>query len=163
MNCHAIQKSCYDWIVVVAPIFISGAVAVIGYFQYKVNSHKFRLDLYNRRFTVYEKTLAYFQSYYSLDSTKEFIDSCTNDFIRSYRESVFLFGDDSTVYKTLTELKDTLSFLIQYDRKFESQQYENDEYNEWHRIKESKPDLHMIMGNLEKALLPWLDFKKIAK
>ena len=74
-----------------------------------------------------------------------------------------MFGDDSTVYKTLTELKDTLSFLIEYDRKFESQQYENDEYKEWHSKKESKPDLHMIMGNLEKALLPWLDFKKIAK
>lgn len=163
MTCNVCQKSCYDWVVAVAPILISCAVAAIGYFQYKVNRHKFRLDLYNRRFSVYEKSLTYFQSYYSPAPTDEFIDSCARDFIRIYRESVFLFGEDSAVYKVLTELKDTLSFLIQFDRKFRSKPYDEDEYKAWSFMKESKQDLHTIMVALEKALLPWLDFKKIEK
>lgn len=163
MTFNADQKSYYDWALVIAPILISGAVALIGYFQYKINSHKFRLDLYNRRFSVYEKALAYFQSYYSSEANAEFIDGCARDFIRVYRESIFLFGADSTVYRELTVLKDTLSFLVQFNRKFNSEPRDPDEYREWSKMKQSKPDLHTIMAALEIALLPWLDFKKAGR
>ena len=161
MTCNADQKNYYDWAVVLVPILISGAVALIGYFQYRINSHKFRLDLYNRRFSVYEKALVYFQSYYSSDSSVEFIDECARDFIRAYRESIFLFGADSSVYQQLTVLKDTLSFLIQFDREFKSEPLDPDKYAAWSETKQSKPDLHTIMAALENALLPWLDFKKV--
>ncbi|MDX8128493.1 hypothetical protein QLH52_14465 [Methylomonas sp. OY6] len=163
MTCSADQKSYYDWALVLVPIFISGAVALIGFFQYRINNHKFRLDLYNRRFSVYEKALVYFQSYYSSDTNAEFIDACARDFIRVYRESIFLFGADSAVYRELTALKDTLGFLVQFDRKFKTEPRDQDEYKEWSKRKQSKPDLHTIMAALENALLPWLDFKKIGK
>ncbi|NTW50593.1 MAG: hypothetical protein HGB19_12855 [Chlorobiales bacterium] len=160
---NACQKSYYDWVVATTPIFISTAVAVIGYLQYKVNRRKFRLDLYNRRFLVYEKSLAYFQSYYSRDSTAEFKESFERDFIRVYRESIFLFGEDSAVYKILTELKDTLGFLISFDSRFKSEPYNQNEYTAWSLRKQSMKEPSMIMGALEKALLPWLSFKKIEK
>ena len=161
--CNVCEKTYYDWVMASAPIFISAAVALIGYFQYKVNRYKLRLDLYNRRFSVYEKSLAYFQSYYLPKPAEDFIDSCARDFVRAYRESMFLFGEDSAVYKVLTELKDTLSFLVQFDRKFQTEPYDKDEYSAWASTKESKRDLHDIMAALESALLPWLDFKKIEK
>jgi hypothetical protein len=161
VNCNTLEKSFYDWAIAFTPILISGAVAVIVYFQYKVNKHKFRLDLYNRRFSVYEKSLAYFQSYSSSDSTAELIDSCARDFIHVFRESIFLFGKDSEVYKVQEELKVTLSFLVQFDREFNSESYDNDKYNVWSLRKQSMRDPHKIMEDLENALLPWLDFKKI--
>jgi len=163
VTCNADQKSYYDWAVALTPILISGAVALIGYFQYKINRHKFRLDLYNRRFSVYEKALIYFQSYYSSDANAEFIDGYARDFIHAYRESTFLFGADSTVYRQLTVLKDTLSFLIQFDRNFKSAPPTPDQYTAWAATRQSKPDPHTIMADLENALLPWLDFKKIEK
>ncbi|MBS1229474.1 MAG: hypothetical protein H6R17_2751 [Proteobacteria bacterium] len=156
-------KTYYDWAMASAPIFISAAVALIGYFQYKINRYKLRLDLYNRRFSVYEKSLTYFQSYYLSNHSEDLIDNCARDFICAYRESLFLFGKDSAVYKALTELKDTLAFLIQFDRKFGAEPYDKDEHSAWSSTRTSKRDLHEIMAALENALLPWLDFKKIEK
>ena len=158
--CSACQKSFYDWIVAAAPILISAAVAAIGYFQYQVNRQKLRLDLYNRRFTVYEKSLAYFQSY---DPTAESIDSCArNDFTRVYRESVFLFGEESEAFKALTVLKDTLGCLIACDKRLKSEQC-SEARSVYSKKKESQQDPETIMLALEKALLPWLDFKRIQK
>lgn len=163
MTCNADQKSNYDLVINYMPILISIAIALIGYLQYRVNSHKFRLDLYNRRFSVYEKALAYYQSYYSSDSKVEFIDECACDFIRAYREAKFLFGGDSRVCQQLTVLKETMNFLVQFDRKFKTVPRDPDEYKEWSKQKQSKPELHAIMETLENELLPWIDFKKIGK
>ena len=63
----------------------------------------------------------------------------------------------------LTELKDTLSFLAQFEEKFSSKPYDKDEYEAWSKTKEKKRDLDTIMKALEEALMPWLDFKKILK
>lgn len=161
--CSTYQKSYYDWIVVIAPVLISAAVAVVGVFQYKVNKNKLRLDLYNRRFIVYEQSLAYFQSYYSQVSTSEYIDECANNFSRVFRESLFLFGEDSEAYKLLIELNDTLSFLIQFNKKFKSEPYDQETLKAWVSIKESKQEPLIIMKALEKALMPWLDFKRVER
>ena len=163
MSCTIDQKSVYDWAVAVTPIFISAAVGVIGYFQYAINKSKFRLDLYNRRFSIYEKSLEYFQSYYSRHSDPEAVERSSKGFIRAYRESVFLFGADSNVYKTLTELKDTLGFLLQFNEKFKSEPYDKDECKAYSNIKSSKREPYAIMESLELELLPWLDFQKIEK
>lgn len=102
------DKSCFDWIIAITPIIISLGVAYIAYSQYKINRYKFRLELYNRRFTVYENSLSFVEDYYSKE--KENHSKIKQEFIHSYRESMFLFGEDSDVYKILTELKDTLCF-----------------------------------------------------
>jgi len=163
MLCSAEQKNLYDYFLVAFPLIISVAVVVIGWFQFKINKHKLRLDLYNRRFAVYEKTLSYFQSYYSRNTIPESTASSASEFVRAYRESIFLFGADSAVHKRLTEFKDTLGFLIQFDEKFKSDPYDKDEYRGWSAKKQSIADPATLMKALEDDLLPWLDFKKIEK
>lgn len=160
-SCPTDTKSCFDWIIAITPIVISLAVACIGFLQYRINKHKFRLDLYNRRFAVYEKALSYFQAYYSNDKAN--LTVCKQEFIRFYRESVFLFGPNSDVYKALTELKDTLSFFIYFEEKYSVQPYDEDEYKVMSKARNEKRDPHAIMQDLEKALRPWLDFKTIEK
>lgn len=155
------HNSLYDLCMAIAPLVISLAVACIGWLQYKINRHKFRLDLYNRRFAVYESTLSYFQSYYSESSTAESTALSSREFIRAYRESFFLFGAKSGVYQKLTSLKDTLSFLCQHKERFTSKPYDEDEYRASTAAKQKLPDLSALMRALEDELLPWLDFRKI--
>ena len=162
MPCHPDTKQTIDYLLWVQ-IIISLAVAFIALAQYKTNNNKLRLDLYNRRFAVYDKTLAYYQVCYSRDSNNEALREIATDFVRAYRESFFLFGRESAVYKALTEIKDTFGFLGQFDAKFKSEPNNKDELRAWSEIKASKPDPTKLMESLEQALTPWLDFQKIGK
>lgn len=155
------SKSFFDWIIIVTPIVISMAVAWIGYLQYRTNRYKLKLDLYNRRFAVYEKALELFQAYYSEDKAN--LTTSKEKFIRFYRESIFLFGEDSDVYKRLTELKDTLYFLIDFKEKYSIEPHKENEYEAMLKVKESKRDPQAMMEELERALMIWIDFKKIEK
>lgn len=96
-----------DYLFAAGPLVISGAVAYVAWAQYKTNRSKFRFDLYNRRFAVFEAALAYYQAYYSTDS--EAIDRASGEFVRGYREASYLFGRDSAVYNALTTLKDSVA------------------------------------------------------
>lgn len=84
MPCHPDTKQAVDWILGVLPIITSCAVAYIAWAQYKTNKNKLRLDLYNRRFAVYDKTLAYYQAYYSRDLDNEALRESATDFVRAY-------------------------------------------------------------------------------
>lgn len=163
MPCHPDTKQAVDCILGVLPIITSCAVAYIAWAQYKTNKNKLRLDLYNRRFAVYDKTLAYYQAYYSRDLDNEALRESATDFVRAYRESSFLFGRKSSVYKALTEIKDTFGFLVEFDAKFGSGSYDKDEHRAWSKIRASKKDPTKLMESLEQALTPWLDFQEIEK
>jgi|GEM_PF-3635214 len=156
MLCSLVQKNCYDWFLAIFPLLIAFAVFLISCRQYTVNKHKFRLELYNRRFEVYEKTLAYHQSYYF---PVEDARSITNEFICAYREAIFLFGENSEVFKKLTELKDTLSFLVQ--SKDASNASNEETRKALYKAKQATKDPSFLMKELEKELLPWLSFSKI--
>ncbi len=135
--------------------------AVIAFLQSRIARNKLKLDLFDRRFAVYDKTVLYYQAYHSSGSDPDAVSIAAGEFIRAYRESRFLFGPDSEVYKAMTKVKDTLSFLVGYEEKFRSQPYDESEHKAWSELKAEKPDLSMLMGALENALVPWLDFRGV--
>ena len=153
MFCLSDNKSASDYLLAIAPIVVSCGVAFIAWAQYRTNKSKLRLDLYGRRFAVYDKTLTLYQAYYSKSSKSEFLQESLIDFVRAYRESLFLFGRDSDVYKVLTDIKDTLVFLIDFDAKLKTEQYDSDELKEWSKVRVSKPDPTSLMNSLENALI----------
>lgn len=161
MFCFLQTKQPIDYLLALLPIIISFAVALIAWSQYRTAKNKLRLDLYNRRFAVYDKTLSYYQVYYLRELNSEMIQNSAAEFIHAYRESLFLFGRESGVYKVLTEIKDTFGYLIAYDARLKSDSIDKDELYAWYKIKESKPDPTKLMESLEQALMPWLDFQKI--
>jgi hypothetical protein len=73
--------------------------------QWRTNKEKLRLDLYDKRFAVYENTLALYRMLMSetLLTEKEKIDIQSN-FIKSYRESQFLFSDSDGITKLLGDI-----------------------------------------------------------
>jgi hypothetical protein len=162
MTCPINHKTIWDYLSTLAPIGISLAVVWIAWCQYRTNNQKLKLDLYNRRFAIYEKTLSYYLAY-KKENDAGLIDKCSTDFVRAYRESVFLFGENSPVYKALTEIKDNLGFLIQFDRKFSDSPKDKDQYQAWSAKKNALPDLEELIPKLERALMEWLDFRRIKK
>jgi hypothetical protein len=74
--------------------------------QSKTNMAKLRLDLYDKRFAIYEDTLAFYQALGGAPNALQ-TDSFTSShrsFMKSYRESQFLFDDDSGVFELLGKL-----------------------------------------------------------
>ena len=141
MTCPVQSKDALDYLIAIAPILISGAVAYIAWTQHETNNSKLRLDLYNRRFTIFHKTVSYYLACMKpRNSTAEnetYFRECESEFVIAYRESVFLFGTTSTVYENLTAVKNLLS-----DPKVNPSQVEK------------------TMLELEQSLLPLLDFHR---
>ena len=144
-------------------IVVSLAVAYFAWAQLKTNRTKLRLDLYNRRFAVFEKTLSYFQTYYSPTATEVEVRKSADDFVRAYRESRFLFGDDSAVYAALTKIKDVLGELVALDRRGAAESLDQDAARVVANRRMSLPDPSNLMKSLEEAMAPWLDFRRIAR
>lgn len=109
-----------------ATLVISGVVAAvsvatlcIGYATYKtarsqmkIASAKVRLDLYNKRFNIYVLALEYYQTYYNkLDGDLRLKGA---EFIRHYRESLFLFSEEDGIYETLTNFKNCMGPIEVY-------------------------------------------------
>ena len=111
MNCHPTTKDCLDYLIAIAPIIISLAVAWFAWVQASTNKSKLRLDLYNRRFAVYEKTINYYLAYMSSELQQPKLKENADEFVKAVRESRFLFGKDSSVHKTLIEIQQALGVL----------------------------------------------------
>lgn len=75
---------------------------VIAYIQMKIASAKIKLELYNKRFAVYESILELYQ--YVLDWDEEKIKPRMNKFIKAYRESKFLFDEKDGIYDLISEI-----------------------------------------------------------
>jgi hypothetical protein len=96
--------------VISACVAAAGAVVTfwMATFTRRTTVEKIRLDLYDRRFAIYEKTLAFklmLDNSTTAESiqTSEFIEA-RRAFIKSMRESQFLFRPDSGIFERMTRL-----------------------------------------------------------
>jgi hypothetical protein len=94
-------------------ILISFLALLVALFSLFISEEKFRLDLYNKRFDIYVRTVKFYQA---LMKSKEAKDDpafapLQADFILACRESKFVFGPDSGIYDLLNRLN-TASFKI---------------------------------------------------
>ncbi|HVU52145.1 MAG TPA: hypothetical protein VHL80_15715 [Polyangia bacterium] len=92
------------------PALLSTAIASMALWvslrQSKTNMAKLRLDLYDKRFAVYEHTLAFYQALAGSPESlqAEAFGVLHRAFIKSYRESQFLFDEDSGVFELLKKV-----------------------------------------------------------
>ncbi|HUD48011.1 MAG TPA: hypothetical protein VMR33_14350 [Candidatus Baltobacteraceae bacterium] len=75
----------------------------ISYFQYRATRTKFRIDLYEKRFKIYEATLAFLRAAASQDVKLDEMIA----FDKARNEAFFLFGNDPKIVKYLKSLRDT--------------------------------------------------------
>ena len=87
-------------------IIISFVALVVAAFSFFVTSERFRLDLYNKRFDIYVRTVRFYQVLIASkrDDEDETFAALRKDFILAVRESQFLFRPESGIYDLLSRL-----------------------------------------------------------
>lgn len=103
-----------------ATIVISGIVALVGvatlvvaWSQMKIASAKVKLDLYNKRFSVYVATLEYYQSAYGKVEGDMRAKSAV--FVKHCRESQFLFDKNDKIFETLNRIMTHGNQILVYE------------------------------------------------
>lgn len=148
-------------------------VAIIAGVQYLVNRSKLRLDLYNRRFEIYNKTVDFFAVVLYFDPPKASEDdhikyeSRERDFVRSHRESLFLFNSKSEVFQLLDEFRKKAYSMVNY--RTIKEQTRNEDQTQEHLVKareEYLSELKWVKDDfkpqLEKAVAKYLNFHRVA-
>jgi len=93
----------------------------IAFFQLETNREKIRLDLYNRRFEIYTKTLDLYFELHNFKSIKEpskedivTFKKVMRSFSKYQSESQFLFKEDSGVFSILGGIFSNIWIIITY-------------------------------------------------
>lgn len=118
MTCSSPPRDILDYLISITPICIAAVVALIAIWQSKISKNKLRLDLYNRRFDIYSRTLDFYHALLNFDGgggskspERLHLYELQRNFIKSYRESRFLFDRKHGVFDILHEMN-TRSFRI---------------------------------------------------
>ncbi|WP_395670195.1 hypothetical protein [Rhodoferax sp.] len=116
MSAISTPKDWFDYTSALTPVFIALFVAFIAYRQWRVAREKLRLDLYNKRFTIFEVTLNFYQQL--LDGrniSAEEMQSLHRKYIGAMIESKFLFSPSTNVYELMKEFNKS-AFVIKGSR-----------------------------------------------
>lgn len=83
---------------------VSILAVVVAFFALWVSADKLRLDLYNKRFDIYLRTLKFQEALLRKPKEDGTVAALQADFMIASRESKFLFGPESGVYDQLRNL-----------------------------------------------------------
>ena len=111
----------------IAPLSISVASVLLSGVLWWTHRANLKLNLYNRRFDIYSRTLDLFQSIYTWNPTEsEKATTSLKDspelymaqkaFIKATREAQFLFADSPQILALLKEINDDTFFIIGHKR-----------------------------------------------
>lgn len=106
-----IQAKDWSW---VSTVIIGLVAAAIAWQQYKVSRDKIKLDLYQKRFQVYQNVVRYFNLITNTPggmSTGE-LEKVAYEFFVSTREAQFLFDKRDNIFSTMKELRE---IFMDYD------------------------------------------------
>jgi hypothetical protein len=158
-------KDIFDYLIAITPILISAFVAAVFWWQYKISRNKLRLDLYNRRFEIYSKTLDFYQALISFDPSvtlKEPFNTLQKAFIKAYRESQFLFDEETGIYAILDQMHSkSFEILAAKEHGKDLASAHPQEFLKMHN--QSMENLKWLAGavpRLEKAMARYLNFHK---
>lgn len=137
-------------------VVIAIVVAWIAYSQYRVQRHQFQLNLYKRRYKVYENARDFAEISHDDAAYEKIASQCYS----TRREARFLF-DDVKVEELLRELCDCLSMR----RGVVTQKLEEGSTSEIrvsrNIVWEQTRDPSTILLELEDVMLKWLDFRSV--
>jgi hypothetical protein len=144
---------------------VVGLIALtVAWSQMRIASAKIKLDLYNKRFNIYLATLDYYQSAY--EKTQEDMKVKAIAFIKSYRESLFLFDSKDGIYKTLERIKDSGAAIstnkeANADNNWPLRHDQQAMYQLHQRSIEAYTQLDKDLKLLEKQLAKYINFRVV--
>jgi hypothetical protein len=93
---------------------VAAAVATIIRSQWKVNREKLRLDLFERRFEVYYRSVEMCRVL-TIWEGEPSQKATVNDFYRAFHESKFLFPPESEVLLYMEEIRERGAYISNFD------------------------------------------------
>jgi hypothetical protein len=105
-----------DGIIEIVIVFISMITLLVFVSQTKPDAMKIKLDLYNKRFDVYKSAL----NLYTANCwhwNNELIRPLELQFVKSLKESQFLFGEENEIHDILEKIKDCNGAIAVYEKK----------------------------------------------
>ncbi len=170
MTCGNAANGAISHLVLMTPVVTAALtavtavfVALIGFFQYRANKTKLRLDLYNRRFDIYRRAVDLFHQLVVWDDS-EATKSAHLDFLKSYRESRFLFDPKDGIYGLLEEMN-TKAFKVKYAydlRKMGAQVPTDVIQKSSNEQQEALEWFGKSISSLEERMSTYLNFHKIS-
>jgi hypothetical protein len=148
------------WIAIVTTL-VAIWVAWINYFQWKTNREKLRLDLYEKRFQIYLRVLAFFQQIIVWEDREDQV-ALQEPFFAAFRESQFMFPSKSRVFDLLSEFHERSFFVVKFTearKALDGMPREQRDLS--HKRTENVNWLLESMGNIEKGMLPYLNFHEL--
>jgi hypothetical protein len=159
----AITNTDITFYISIAAALISVATFTVGYSQMKIASAKVRLDLYNKRFNVYLSALEYYQAMWK--QTDDDLKQKGAEFIKCYRESLFLFSTKDGVYETLTKIKNSGSVVSNYENLKQADSGINSHGPNMDILHKKSVEAREKIGNdlqeLEKQLEKYINFRVV--
>lgn len=146
----------------IAAALVSLATLSVGYTQMKIASAKVKLDLYNKRFNVYISALEYYQAMWK--QTDVDLKEKGAEFIKCYRESLFLFSEKDGIHQTLTKIKNNGGIVSTYEE-YKRAGHGPHSAGNFDVLQEKSGDARVKIGDdlqvLEKQIAKYIDFKVV--
>jgi hypothetical protein len=144
---------------------IVGALGtLIAYLQWHISRSKIKLDLYEKRFAVYEATLAFYQKIMACTAetieTTEF-NIAQKSFIKASRESQFLFSEGSGIFPLLEEWHNYSFKVIEFKNVAKEMASHPETFLKMkNECDEALQFFESSLKKLEQTLVPYLHFRK---
>jgi len=99
---------------IIPTLVVACITAYIAFEQCKTARAKLKLDLYNKRFSIYESVLKLYQATWSKDYER--MELLSFEFLKSFRESKFLFDKkDGSIYEILSKIQQNNAAILGYE------------------------------------------------
>lgn len=138
--------------------WVANAQKQIANAQKQIASAKVKLDLYNKRFAVYESAVDFYLAYYHKINTP--LSEAETTFIKRYRESQFLFTSEDGVYDTLGEIKEFVSSMSAHRKQMQGR-LENINPYVHKRSNDAADEFESKLKKLEAQMENYLSFKTV--
>lgn len=142
-------------------VVVSAIAALVSFFNFKATNAKLKLDLYDRRFKIYEDILALYQTIHRpWDCDK--VHLLELSMIRSFRESIFLFEPEDGVYDVISKIQQANARNSGYYKHIDENPHDRDTKLELHNSAlTARQEFDNLILELEGKLAKYLDFRKI--
>lgn len=130
--------------------------------EQQIETERIRLSLYERRFQVYDRAVRFVLSI--IEDSETFNDENSKkirqDFIIASRESRFLFGIDSEIFKSLSKVDDDAYNIVWHRETIELDSEYDFTEEEKDKFRSQIAYLNDLLPTLEDYFSSYLDFSK---
>jgi hypothetical protein len=152
----------FDYICALTPSVVALLVAYIAYRQWRIAQGKLRLDLYNKRFAIFEATLQLYQELVRCSEETK-LESIQTKFITAMIESEFLFASSPDIKNMMQRLHKSAGHIKGHRQVMKETGMPSDNVIEAsNQLQRELGALDDTLEAIKESMSPYLSFKGLA-